>query len=142
MKFPVLDIFSCAPKLLWHFYDFSMILALQGFNLGQKRSPPGEAHSNLDILHQEPDIFQKLLRPYHLFFLSSIFTSGTPYFFLFSSLLLISIGNENETEPVIGGGRGRKKNCGNSAFLLLDKDIIKPLSVIRWRLVCCIMPTF
>jgi len=86
-----------------------MILALQGFNLGQKRSPPGEAHSNLDILHQEPDIFQKLLRPYHLFFLSSIFTSGTPYFFLFSSLLLISIGNENETEPVIGGGRGRKK---------------------------------
>ena len=88
------------------------------------------------------DIFQKLLRSSYLFFLSSIFTSGTPYFFLFSSLLLISIGNENETEPVIGGGRGRKKNCGNSAFLLLDKDIIKPLSVIRWRLVCCIMPTF
>ena len=84
---------------------------LQGFNPGGKRSPPGEAHSDLDILHQEPDIFQKLLRPSHLFFLSSIFTSGTPYFFIFSSLLLISVGNETEieTEPVIGRGWGRKK---------------------------------
>jgi len=58
---------------------------------------------------RNPDLFQKLLRSSHLLFLSGIFTSGTPYFFLFSSLLLISIGNENETEPVIGGGRGRKK---------------------------------
>jgi len=99
---------------------------LQGFNPGRKRSPPGEAHSDLDILHQEPDIFQKLLRPSHLFFLSSIFTSGTPYFFIFSSLLLISVGNETEieTEPVIGRGWGRKKKYdGNFAFLLLGIEL-------------------
>ena len=112
---------------------------LQGFS---PKEVYHEAHSDLDILHQEPDIFQKLLRPYHLFFLSSIFTSGTPYFFIFSSLLLISVGNETETEPVIVGGRGRTKNCRNFAVLLLGKDIIKPLSVIGWRLVCCMMPTF
>jgi hypothetical protein len=70
-----------------------------------KKKPPGEAHSDLDILHQNPDIFQKLLRFSHLFFFSSIFTARTPYFFLFFSLLLISVGNESETEPVIGGGR-------------------------------------
>jgi len=59
-----------------------------------------------------PDIFQKLLKSPHIFFLSSIFTSGTPYFFLFSSVLLISVGNENETEtkPVRLGEEEAEKN--------------------------------
>ena len=38
---------------------------------------------------RNPDLFQKLLRPSHLLFLSGIFTSGIMYFFLFASPLLI-----------------------------------------------------
>jgi hypothetical protein len=67
---------------------------------------------------RNPDVFHKLLRPSQLFFLSTIFTSGTPYYFLFSFLLLISVGNETKTEPVIGGERGRKKYGGNFAFFI------------------------
>jgi len=59
----------------------------------------------------------------HLFFLSSIFTSKTTYFFLFSSLLLICVGNETEIEPVIGvRTRQKKKFSKNFAFLLLGID--------------------
>jgi hypothetical protein len=72
---------------------------------------------------RNPDIFHKLLRSSQLFFLSIIFTSGTSYYFLLSFLLLISVGNETETEPVIGGERGRKKYGRNFAFLLLGIDV-------------------
>jgi hypothetical protein len=52
---------------------------LQGFNPGQKkkRSPPGEAHSDLDILHQKPWYISKTIKTLTHFFLSSIFTSRT-----------------------------------------------------------------
>ena len=64
--------------------------------------------SNLNILHQNPDIFQNLLRSFHLFFLSSIFTSRTLYFFPFSFILQICVSNETKTEPVIGKEEEKK----------------------------------
>jgi hypothetical protein len=35
---------------------------LQGFGPSRKRSPPGEAHSDLDILHEEPRSISKIIK--------------------------------------------------------------------------------
>jgi hypothetical protein len=71
----------------------AQLTQLQGFSPGLKK-PHQERHIRIWTFYiRNSDIFQKLLRSSHLFFLSSIFTSGTLYLFVFSTLLLISVGN-------------------------------------------------
>jgi hypothetical protein len=38
---------------------------LDGFSLGRKRSPPGDAHLVLNILHQEPSYILKTINVHH-----------------------------------------------------------------------------
>jgi hypothetical protein len=56
---------------------------LQEFSSGQKRSPPREAHSDMDILHQELRFISKSMEalPY---FLSLAFLHLEPHIFLYS----------------------------------------------------------
>jgi hypothetical protein len=100
---------------------------LQGFSPCWKRSPPGETHSDLDILHQEPRSISKTIKAllpflslWHLYIWNPVFLS---ILFPTSNLGIVNL-TVNRRWNWAGVGQGwTKKEARNFAFLVLGIDL-------------------